>query len=193
MNTILPASYQDDAKLPFFRVMTEYMPRRYPVETINQLFSRSLILDFKEGGAQTSVVENVAKILRKRYRRNISSTIFVCMPASTEDKHKNRYACFSERVAMLAGCKDGYKYIKINNDIEEKHKTHFCKKRFREHFTIDESISGKKCIIFDDVITSGKTAKLFIDELRSKGAIVISAVFLGITIKPTNNGNKATA
>lgn len=49
-----------------------------------------------------------------------------------------------------------------------------------------EYFSGKKVIIFDDVVTSGATAREFANELAECGAQVMGAMFLARTKRMYN-------
>ena len=48
------------------------------------------------------------------------------------------------------------------------------------HFN-DNALRGKKVLVVDDIVTTGKTANAFIDMLQSAGADVRGALFLSKT------------
>ena len=64
------------------------------------------------------------------------------------------------------------------------------------HFN-DNALRGKKVLVVDDIVTTGKTANAFIDMLQSAGADVRGALFLSKTKSYRNSvlgiGQRKTA
>jgi predicted amidophosphoribosyltransferase len=91
-------------------------------------------------------------------------------------------------VSQGAKVQNGNEHISIYGERTAKH---FSTDRVCESFdyrvALDrEYFSGKKVIIFDDVVTSGATAREFANELAECGAQVMGAMFLARTKRMYN-------
>lgn len=148
--------------------------------------ARKLIYDFKDGrnDADIAVADMTASLLiEKLGEEELSDMMLVCVPASTTEKNEIRYKRFYERVSELTGIANGYDCIRVEGDRLAVHERHHKKSITRTQVIMFDAMMllGKKVVVFDDVITSGKSFSLFAEMLEAYGAEVVGGMFLGKT------------
>ena len=88
----------------------------YPVRIKNvgeqQKADRQTIWDFKDGRAYEQVALMTAKHLQELFGSRLTSIVFTCVPASTQEKNELRYKRFSERVCELTHAINGYPHMR---------------------------------------------------------------------------------
>lgn len=149
------------------------------IRTSEDDFARQLVLSFKQGTLEDVewVAQIVALYLRscklcgKRYT-------FVCVPASSEESNEKRYSHFVSEVCRLTRMNNGYGLVNVCSTRKPVHKGG---QRDVKNYTIDESVAGRKVVLFDDVYTTGKTWTTFATSLESLGADVVQGLFLAET------------
>lgn len=164
----------------------EYLPEKYlPSATFEETNMHFAILDFKDGRmrAQEWAADVVTKALSGKDR---SPYVFVCIPAHCHATYVRRYKEFSQRVCQGCGCQNGFPHVFVKDDKKPTH----LKTRRKDWDALDNVIidrdffNGKKVIIFDDIITTGRTADKMAEMLTSCGARVVGGLFLAKTIRP---------
>lgn len=161
----------------------DYLPTKY--EANNREWAiRKMVWDFKDGKRSLSVAEMVAKKMREQFGAEVADVTLVCIPASSEAKNEIRYKTFAEEVARLTGCMNAYNAIAIEGGRLAIHETKAAKTvQSVEVITFDkEFFKGKKCLVFDDVVTKGHSYARFSCALEAIGAEVLGGYFLGKTI-----------
>lgn len=169
----------------FMYTAFEYLPTRYKANA-EQWKVREFIWAFKDGKewACKGAANIVASQIMKKYGNEARDVIFVCVPASSEQKNINRYKLFSEFVCDKAGMRNGYEHITIEHDRLALHETEKGKRIYEVPvLSFDkEFFKGKKVLVFDDIITKGFSYARFANHLESFGACVLGGVFLAKTI-----------
>lgn len=102
----------------------------------------------------------------------------ICLPASTKAKNKARYEEFSNRLCAETEMENGYPYVNIVKDGLPRHLTGQSVPPVVE---IDDRVRGKYVLLFDDVITKGRTMLRYKEILERKGATVIGGFTIGKT------------
>ena len=158
-----------------------YLPKSSSLSpTEDEEWSRHFIWDFKDGNDTDSVIYEVVKVLKHFFLQStLSNCTFVCIPASTAEKNEERYKYFSSEVAEKCDMWNGYNHITIKCDRQASHLGG--ESKFNLSFDKDW-FRGKNVILFDDIITTGKSVKWMAERLRSFGAYVIGAITLGKTV-----------
>lgn len=167
----------------FMVTFFDYLPTKY--EANNREWAvRKLVWDFKDGKRWQAVAKIVARRMREQFGEGVSNVTFVCIPASSAEKNEKRYRQFSYEVARLTGCQDGYKAVEIEGERLAIHETKTAKKvQSVEVIKLNrEYLSGKKVLVFDDVLTQGHSYARFACALEDMGAQVLGGYFLGKTI-----------
>lgn len=161
----------------------DYIPSaRLDKATFDEVIVHDFILSFKAGKrhAQMMAAYCVARHLGK-----MENVVFVCIPASSKAKTKKRYEYFIKEVTKQTRMTDGTKHLQICGNKKGIHlrRTHYHKEENYQVLADKKFFEGKKCIVFDDITTTGKTADKMNELLTEAGARVIWNVFLGKTKK----------
>ena len=100
-----------------------------------------------------------------------------------------RYEQFAQEVCKATQMANAYKYIKVEGERLAIHEHKVCKSiskvqvlKFNSRF-----FNGRKVIIFDDVITKGKSFSNMVEYLEEMGAKVVGGIFLAATAFQHNN------
>lgn len=163
--------------IPYYYFFNYYSKNYYPKINPRDTYIRRIIWRFKDLGGRINLSGMVSNkiISMLDYKREMLT--FVCIPASTVEKHKIRYERFMKDVCQQTGMQNGYQYIKITDESEASHEggsgcSFECDKDF---------FKGRKVIIFDDIITKGHSLNRMAIKLKEAGAEVVAAFFLGKT------------
>lgn len=170
------------------RILFYYIPSRYQTVTAADIKVRNLILKFKDGNKKASqtVADLVCNELRSLTGSVTKEVMLACVPTSNNKKYVKRFARLSELVAAELQQQNAFPYIEIFGFRDAKHLN-------RDHMVHDDScyqvrldphfFQGKKVVIFDDLITSGRSAEAFRQMLEEAGAEVLGGIFLAETAK----------
>jgi hypothetical protein len=157
-----------------------YYPTKFHNITAASEDARRLVWKFKAGGthSQAHVSSIVKEKLRSTFGSDCSELTFVCVPASSADRNENRYRAFSEDVCKELGMTNAFDKIKVTRDAVPRN----LGGDGAAEYTIEHTFfSGKKVVLFDDVVTTGHSIKWFKDILESYGATVICVLSIGRT------------
>lgn len=171
----------------------DYVPARYKHISLPLESARTAIWDFKDGKHQSGVALHTAKLIKNTFAKDAKNIAFVCIPASTPEKNERRYKEFSKLVCAMSGASNAYYHITIEGDriaIHEQGRTK--RETSSQVIAFDEDyFNGKKCLLFDDVVTTGRSLSVFTSKLESMGAEVVGAFCMGKTLtKPTQPTNE---
>lgn len=141
---------------------------------------RQFVIRFKNGNEidQRHAANFVVDFLRSGNMVGSQYT-FMCIPASSKEKHELRYRKFMDRVCKRCRLENAFELVDVVCDRAE---VHAGGSRDIKNYLISPEVSGKKIILFDDVETSGLTFARFAAELESFGAEVIQGIFLAATL-----------
>jgi hypothetical protein len=171
-----------------------YLLRYYPTTcefeaTDDEWDDRYIVWNFKNdptkvseddhNEAMTWVVQNVKDRLLDTFGKDsLKLLTLVCIPASNKLNMERRYKEFSSTLCNETGMENAYSHITITKDASPKHLGGSGKP------TIEfdaEFFKKKNVIIFDDVITSGRSMLLMKQKLVGLGATVIAGLSIGKT------------
>lgn len=152
---------------------------------------RWIIWDFKNTPGKTSETEHQNtlnkvipmikdNLLKTFEEKNLKYLTLVCIPASSQLKTQARYKEFSQRICNELGMINAYPHITVTKEKEEKHLGGSDLDINKLHFD-EEFFKGKYVLLFDDIITKGKSMVTFKNKMESLGAIVIGGLALGKT------------
>lgn len=186
------AIYDEQWEGRFLVHFFDYVPARFKYIALPLETARQAIWDFKDGLHQTGVALHLTKLIKAKFGKNTKDITLVCIPASTAEKTETRYKEFSKLVCTMSRIENGYYHIAIEGDRIAVHEQGRSKRLHSEQvITFDEEyFYGRKVILFDDVITSGRSLHIFTSKLESMGAQVLGAYCMGKTLttpsQPTN-------
>lgn len=162
----------------------DYVPQRFIHKASGE--ERTLhgfILKFKDGekAAQIKAAQYVGRALCGRDR---TQYVFVCVPASSPSATARRYKNFSNQVCRICGAQNGYDHISVEGRKSKLHTSlqHQIGDADQQRITVDaDFFAGKKVIVFDDIVTTGKTSDAFARIMTEAGANVVGCIFLAKT------------
>lgn len=154
----------------------EYVSRRIKNVSAEKAFARDFIQAFKNGSVEDAdwAAQIVAMFLSAHGLIGSEYT-FIAVPASTPERHELRFSRFISEVCRLTGVNDGYGLVNVTSERKAVHKGG---RRNVVNYTVDQSVAGRKVILFDDVCTTLRSWTSFAAALESAGADVVQGVFL---------------
>ena len=187
MRNYYPASWKQQWAKPMVSLY-DYVPTKYEA-TEREKQIRSLVWDFKDGKRSKQVAALVANRIAQQFGSFAETIVFACIPASSAEKTEIRYHDFCEQVSALCGCMNGYNAIKVEGSRMAIHETKAGKNvQNTETITFNaDFFNGKRVIIFDDILTKGRSYAQFATAIEQLGAEVLGGLFLGKTTHYNSN------
>lgn len=150
-------------------------------------FDPSKTSSFQHGQALSQVVRDATKTLKIFFGTNkLSRLTLVCICASSQEATERRYHDFSQKLCNNTGMDNGYDYVTVIKDAIPKHLGGDGEPQVR----IDSDFfNGRLVLLFDDVITTGKSMAEYANRLSRCGAIVIGGLSIGRTKHDYVEGN----
>ena len=165
-----------------------WLMKYYPVRIKNvgeqQKADRQTIWDFKDGRAYEQVALMTARHLQDLFGSRLTSIVFTCVPASTQEKNELRYKRFSERVCELTHAINGYPHMQVSAGrlAVHEHRKDETEARAAQMADYDtDFFKGKDVLLFDDIITKGISYATTAENLETCGANVLGGLFLAKT------------
>ena len=185
-----------------------YLLRYYPTTcefkaTNKEWDDRNTVWNFKNDPAKVSseehdeammwVVQKVKnKLIETFDKESLELLTLVCIPASSKMITERRYKDFSSMLCKETGMNNSYSFINITQDATPKHLGGTGKPIVE--YNVDFFLN-KNVIIFDDVITSGRSMFRMKQKLEQLGATVIAGMSIGKTFhhRPDNHNNSSVS
>ena len=164
--------------------LLDYVPQRY-IRKANFETQETdrFLLGFKAG--QRFATHWATKLVSKALSQmDLTNTIIVCIPASCKRTNDRRYKQFMKELCELTGAINGFDLVQPMGKRRKAHIDHVHEIADGASECIhinDNALKGKKVLVVDDIVTTGKTANSIIDMLQSAGADVRGALFLSRT------------
>ena len=156
-----------------------YYPTRFTDITAESRRVRNLIYNFKDGIVNSDVIDIMKRKLTSTFSsEDLSKMTLVCIPASTIEDNEDRYSSFSERLCNALGMRNAFSHITIT---KEKTQSHLGGTDAAEYSFDQSFFNDAKIILFDDVVTRGRSMYQFKTILERYGASVICALSIGRT------------
>lgn len=179
----------------YYNFLFYYYPVSLNVEANDEEWlNRRNVWDFKNDPARNILPadhENTLKEILPQIKQKLSDTFgdeylqfltLVCLPASTKIKNVARYEEFSNRLCAVTGMENGYLHTHIVKDgMSKNDPNNPSKLSIYPEVLFDDWFKGKYVLLFDDVITNGKTMLRYKEIMQRIGAIVIGGFSLGKT------------
>lgn len=129
--------------------------------------------------ALSIIIPQYESCLKQTFGNKLSQLTFVCIPASSSLQNNLRWKTFSQKICEDLNMYNGYDYISVARDAVPKHLGGDGNPLLK----IDESFFKEKYVILcDDVKTTGNSLSCMKTILESRGANVICALTIGLTI-----------
>lgn len=174
-----------------YNYLVDYFPtNRYDNVTEDVWNNRWTVWNFKNTPGKISserhdevlgeLIPRLTDMLEETFGDLINQLTLVCVPASSKVNNTARYKEFSSLLCNNTGMSNSYDQIKILKDAIPKHLGGTGKPDLS--FS-SEYFKGRCVLLFDDVITTGRSIEKFKRLLESVGATVIAALSIGKTIR----------
>lgn len=153
--------------------------------------TRNLVFAFKDKFHNKSIFEinrarsvfsdEVSTLLKKLYGDSIGDVWFCTAQASTPESADRRFKAFCEKVSAACGVNNGYELIEVTG-TKLSASTEGGVRGDISNLSISSAVMGKKIVLFDDIITSGKSMSNLKSALLAKGAASVDCVAFGRTV-----------
>lgn len=161
-----------------------YIPQRFlRWATFEEQDLCRMIIGFKDG-RNVYTRWAVRQFSRALEAEDLTDTVVVCIPASTECAHVRRWKRFSQQLCRQTGAIDGFPYIKVVAGRKRAHTTgeYELATNIKHLLSIDaDFFRGKRVLVIDDIYTTGRSSDAFIGAISRTGATVVGAMFLAKT------------
>ncbi|MCQ8213320.1 hypothetical protein NON08_12500 [Cetobacterium somerae] len=175
--------FKEDNKkysIKFFRV---YYPKRYEIGALDRRI-RDEIYEFKNGVSFDKFLIEIKEWLIENYGTyQLNGVIFLPIPASNKKVNEKRYKKFCELLCEELKIENGYAYISMKENNSPNHLKDDMKVKKYEFILNKDKLKEKYLIVFDDILTSGKTFYSLATNLEDLNCKIILAIFLARTIK----------
>lgn len=153
----------------------EYVPNAYInlcVDKAQQMANNRFVYDFKAGEKKAAhlCAEWLVRYLTKQYSSILEDFVVVFAPCSTQWKYNKRFG-YLAAILNAAGIATANEHVHIFGERKPTHNggSHFVNEDIY-HVSLDgEYFNGKQVILFDDLLTSGKTIEDFRSKLEAAG------------------------
>lgn len=167
----------------------DYLPysRRKPDHEVGEYEKQvyNLVSKFKSGVASTFMAYLIALAIYRTPNLMVhrDALSFMVIPASTRERHEQRFKDFSATSSRLLSITNGYDAITITHDREEYKGLKDKDKTANLHFN-ETAIRNRHILLFDDLLTSGTSLYQVSRKLLACGAHSVTGIFLAKTLPP---------
>ena len=166
------------------RYKLRYVPEYYDGLSEQQLKDRKTITDFKKGIYDDEICEWFSETIMNIMKGEDLEYIVCFIPSSKGDeKTIKRYSKLYEYLNIVLFCKVYLNDIGYVGYKPTKHSTGNHIENYNLAISADH-FYGKRVILIDDVLTTGRTFNEIAKMLEDFGAANVTGVFLGRTIHP---------
>lgn len=183
--------WNNDFGMPY-TYLVNYYPTTCDFEaTQEEWYDRWLIWNFKNtpgkiyqeeyDEALNKVVTRVAKKLKDIFGDDLLKQMtLVCIPASTKEKTERRYKEFYTALCEITKMESAYNYIEVIEDGTAAH-TGGAGLQLNKILFSEDFFKNKNILLFDDVITHGRSMIQMRNKMKRMGAFVIGGFSIGRT------------
>lgn len=166
--------------IKFFRV---YYPKRYEIGFLDKKI-RDEIYEFKNGISFDKFLIEIKDWLIENYGTyQLNGIVFLPIPASNKKVNEKRYKRFCELLCKDLKIENGYDYISMKENNSPNHLKDNINSKKYEFILNEDKLKGKRLIVFDDILTSGKTFYSLAIALEDLNCKIRLAIFLARTVK----------
>lgn len=174
--------YKESNKKYSIKVFRTYYPKRYKINLLDKKI-RDEIYDFKNGISFEKFLIEIRDWLVEEYGDyQLKNVIFLSIPASNKKMNEKRYRKFCEILCKDLKIENGYEYVSIKNNFPNHLKSNIKDKKY-EFILEEDKLRRRHVIVFDDILTSGKTFYSLAGNLELLNCKIRLAIFLARTVK----------
>lgn len=132
--------------------------------------------------ARTTISNEVCSVINKLYPGEQHNLWFCTAQASTPESAVKRFKYFCQMVSTASGVHDGFDLIDVTGEKASASTGGGIRGDISNLSFDPAKISGKRIILFDDIITSGRTMAAIRNALLSNGAASVDCIAYGRTV-----------
>ncbi len=185
-NTVFNLSIKSKMRQNYF---IEYVPSAYMhlcFDKEQQMANNQFVYDFKSGNKAASRYcgELLVHYLSTRYGKLLKDYVVVFAPCSSQAKYNKRFAYVAAMLRNILHVTTANEHVHIYGERKPLHNggSHNVSEEIYKVSVDGDFFKGKNVILFDDLLTSGKTIGEFKRQLEAVGAYVEEEIFLGRTV-----------
>lgn len=170
------------SKYPF-KCILKYIPSRYDNLKDWQKANQRIVSDFKKGIVSEEHKTAILNAIKGIVNNSANEWVVCFVPAHTMEETVKRYTSLAAYLQANLECPvyiDSIKNYKNYNPVHQKG----VKKEVKLHSFCKELFIGKHIVLFDDVITTGRSFREMGDKLIWIGALSVYGVCFAKTIHP---------
>lgn len=169
-----------------YSYILKYVPKKVDVNDTNLIQAREDVYDFMNGEISDTYAESFLKEIWSVVKENPSEWCVCFIPASTEWRTNKRYTKLTTLIK---------ENIKVNVFLDavnllDREPMHTCpnKETLISNFFYNVNYyHGKRILLIDDLINTGKTFRTIADFLMESGAKEVHGLFFAKTYHPAAN------
>lgn len=175
--------YKKGNKKYLIKIFRTYYPKRYKINSLDKKI-RNEIYNFKNGISFNKFLIEIKDWLIEKYGDyQLNKLILLPIPASNKKMNEKRYKNFCKLLSESLNIENGYGYIDMNENNIPNHLKNDLKNKKYEFILDKNRLKGRHLIIFDDILTSGKTLFSLANDLENLNCKIRLVIFLARTIK----------
>lgn len=162
----------------------DYLPVSRGIKaTTEQKKITNLLFRMKEGQAMSLSVKLFSMAMSRIYAitNKRQNSILIPIPASTQEKHKQRFSTFCHLLSERTGIRNGFPAIEVESDRQELKGSRNADKIFNLKFN-SSYFKNRQVILIDDVLNTGEGFIQVRRKLLELGATSVIGVFLVKTL-----------
>lgn len=168
-----------------YSFIVEYIPIRFGNSNPQYRAQRKAVFDFMDGKCSEEYIRKIIEEIDCIVGDHPEDWILCFIPAATEKRTLTRYTPLKEEIKKRSNIVVSLTAITCWRDGEIRHISPVSANiQFHNIYQVNEYY-GKKVILMDDLIASGKTFKTVAETLYSTGAKEVHGLIFGKTVHPT--------
>ena len=164
-------------------ILFEYLPVRYNASYSEQQ-DRKEVYRFKDGDYSRRVLNGLESEIRSIVGYNPSSWVVAFIPASTSSRTRCKYQTLAKELARDLNVVVSLDAIYNVYDRESTMSTGKVSDPTAPFGFRSSEFDGKKVILIDDVITTGRSFNRCAEKLVANGARTVHGLFVAKTVNP---------
>ena len=170
------------SKYPF-KCILRYIPDRYDNLQDWQKANRRVVYDFKHGKVSDEHREKILDAVKSIIQDRPQEWVVCFVPAHTQEETEARFASLAVFLQENLECTVCLHSIRNYKDYRPVHQNGV-KEELKLHSFHKEDFVGKRVVLIDDVITTGRSFREIGDKLTWIGALSVYGVCFAKTIHP---------
>lgn len=171
-----------------YSYIIKYVPKIIETDNLSIIKAREDVYNFMNGKADEKYINALIEEIWDVIRENPKEWCICFIPASTETRTEKRYSLLIEKIKKSIHVEIYIKAVMLI-DREPMHTAKNKESLVSDYIYDVNSYYGKRVLLIDDLINTGKTFKRIGDMLMETGAVEVYGLFFAKTIHPVSDKN----